>query len=319
MKAIRVEQFGGPESLKVQEVSDPQPGTGQILVRLHAAGINPVETYIRAGKYPKLPELPYTPGSDGAGRVEAVGEGVSATVGARVYVAGSITGTYAQLCLCETRQVHPLPEEISFAQGAALGVPYVTAYRALFQRAEARSGEAVLIHGGTGGVGLAALQWATSAGLTAFATGGTEEGRALLLQQGAKAAYDHHSPDYLDQLREATGGRGVDVILEMLANVNLGRDLTVLAQGGRVAVIGSRGPVEINPRDLMMREADVRGVMGGAGTADDQAEAHRAIAEGLAAGKLQPLVERQYPLAEAPAAHTEVMAPGAHGKIVLIL
>ncbi len=320
MKAIRVEAFGGPEVLKVAEAPEFRPGPGQVLVRLHAAGVNPVDTYIRSGKYARLPELPYTPGFDGAGRVEELGaNGHTLTPGQRVYVAGSLTGTYAELCLCAAEQVHPLPESVSFAQGAAIGVPYATAYRALFQRAQAQRGETVLIHGATGGTGMAALQLARAAGLRVVATGGSEEGRAQLLREGAEAVYDHHSPDYASDILEHTDGRGVNVIIEMLANVNLGRDLTLLAPHGRVAVIGSRGPVEINPRDAMAREADIRGVMLFSAPPEELAAIHRALGERLEKGELNPVVGAQFPLAEAAKAHEAVMSGGAKGKIVLVL
>jgi NADPH:quinone reductase len=320
MKAIRVEQFGGPEAMRVMEVPEPQPAAGQVLVRIHAAGVNPVDTYIRAGTYARLPSLPYTPGIDGAGRVEALGDGVTHfQPGDRVYVAGSISGTYAELCVCAADQLHPLPETISFSEGAALGVPYATAYRALFQRARARSGETILIHGGTGGVGLAAVQFARAAGMKILATGGSDSGRARLEQQGANAVFDHRRDGYLQEIIAHTGGRGVDVILEMLANVNLGHDLALLAPGGRVAVIGSRGPVEINPRDAMARDADICGVMLFNTPPAELREIHRAIRQGLENGSLRPVIARQLPLENAPAAHTAVMAPGAGGKIVLVL
>ena len=319
MKAIRIEQFGGPEVLGTAEIPDPIPASGQVLVRLHAAGINPVETYIRSGKYAKLPALPFTPGTDGAGRVVTAGAESGFAEGERVYVAGSLTGTYAELCVCEEAQVHPLPDSVAFTQGAALGVPYATAYRALFQRAQAQAGETVLIHGATGGVGQAALQFALGAGLTVFATGGSEEGRERLRAQGAHAVFDHHAPAYAEAILQETSGRGVGVIVEMLASVNLGRDLTLLAPGGRVVVVGSRGSVELDPRNLMSREADIRGVMLGAATPGELAEAHRAIGAGLLSGALQPLVSRQFPLAQAPAAHEAVMAGAAAGKVVLVL
>lgn len=320
MKAIRVESFGGPEVLQVREAPAPQPGAGQVLVQLHAAGVNPVDAYIRCGKYARLPELPYTPGIDGAGRVEAIGAGVTGLAqGQRVYVAGSLTGTYAESCLCEAAQVHPLPEEVYFAQGAAIGVPYATAYRALFQRAGARAGETVLIHGGTGGTGTAAVQLAKAAGLRVLATGGSDEGRAELLTQGVEAAFDHHRAGYEEEILKHTGGRGVDVIIEMLANANLGRDLTMVAKNGRVAVIGSRGPVEINPRDAMAREADIRGVMLFAATAQELAEIHAALGEGLRRGELRPVLGAQFSLAQAAQAHETVMQGGAKGKVVIVL
>lgn len=320
MIASRVEQFGGPEVMRTASVEIPEPATGQVLVRLHAAGVNPVDTYIRSGAYGRLPTLPYTPGIDGAGRVEALGTGVEhCHPGERVYVAGTLSGTYAELCLCSADQVHPLPGSVSFSQGAALGVPYATAYRALFQRAAAKPGETVLIHGATGGVGLAALQFAASAGCTVLATGGSEAGRDLLRREGAHAVFDHSEAGYLDRIREHTGGRGVDVILEMLANRNLGHDLPLLTPGGRVVVIGSRGPVEINPREAMARDADIRGVMLFNTPPDALAAIHRAIGAGLADGTLRPIVARQLPLAQAAAAHDTILAPGARGKVVLTL
>jgi NADPH2:quinone reductase len=319
MKAIRVHQFGGPEVMRLEETPAPRPGAGQVLVRVRAAGINPVDAYTRAGTYPVKPPLPYTPGKDAAGTVEAVGEGVRQfKANDRVYLAESVSGTYAEFALCETGQVHPLPEKVSFAQGAALYVPYGTAYRALFQKARTAAGETILVHGATGGVGIASVQWARAAGMTVIGTGGTDAGRKLVAAQGAQHVLDHRAPDYQRQILDLTGGRGVDVILEMLANVNLGRDLTLLARGGRVAVIGSRGPVEINPRDAMSRDAVILGVMLGSASKAEMAGIHAAIGAGLENGALRPIVGRELPLAEAAAGHQALMGPGAQGKIVLI-
>lgn len=319
MKAIRVHQFGGPEVLRLEEVPTPQPGPGQILVCIHAAGVNPVDTYIRAGTYASKPPLPYTPGADGAGVIESVGKDVKTfKPGDRVYIGGSVTGTYAEFALCEPAQVHPLPEKVSFPQGAAVNVPYATAYRGLFQRAKGVAGETVLVHGATGGVGIASVQLARAAGMVVIGTGGTEKGRQLVLEQGAHHVLDHHAPDYPKQILDFTGGQGVDVILEMLSNVNLGKDLTMLAKNGRVAVIGSRGPVEINPRDAMSRDAAILGVMLNNASPKELAGIHMALHEGLLNGTLRPIIGKEMPLAEAAAAHKAVMEPGAHGKIVLL-
>jgi NADPH:quinone reductase len=319
MKAIRVHQFGGPEVLRLEEVPKPQPGSNQILLRIHAIGVNPVDTYIRSGAYAAKPNLPYTPGADAAGVIEAIGEGVkSFKPGDRVYVGGSVTGTYAEYALCEPTQVHPLPEKISFQQGAGVNVPYATAYRALFQRAKGVAGEVVLVHGATGGVGIASVQLARASGLTVIGTGGTESGRRLVAEQGAHHVLDHRAPDYLKQIMVLTGGQGVDVILEMASHVNLGKDLTVLAKDGRIAVIGSRGPVEINPRDAMSRDAAILGVMLNNASPKDLAGIHAALVEGLQNGTLQPVVGKELPLAEAAAAHKAVLEPGAQGKIVLL-
>jgi NADPH2:quinone reductase len=318
MKAIRVSRFGDPSVLELQEVPDLSPAPGQILVRLHAAGVNPVEAYLRAGAYPRLPELPYTPGSDGAGVVEQ-----SDTPGlprdTRVFLTGSLTGTYAGQALCTPGQIFPLPDYISYEQGAALGVPYGTATWALFYRGQARAGETLLVHGASGGVGLAALQLARAAGVRSFGTAGTAEGLDLAKQNGAEAVFNHHEPHYLDEIKAATEGRGIDIILEMLANQNLGRDLTLLGQNGRVVVIGSRGPVEIDPRNVMTREADIRGISLYNATPADRAEIYHRITLGLEDGSLDPVIDTAFPLHEAARAHERVMASGSRGKIVLTI
>ncbi|MDB6018654.1 MAG: quinone oxidoreductase [Pedosphaera sp.] len=303
----------------MEEVPKPQAGPGQVLLRVYAAGINPMDTYVRAGTYASKPALPYTPGVDAAGVVEAVGEGVRPVKpGDRVYVGGSLTGTYAEYALCRADQVHPLPDKITFAQGAGINVPYATAYRGLFQRAKAVAAETVLVHGATGGVGIASVQLARAAGLTIIGTGGTEQGRKLVIEQGAHHVVDHRAPEYLKQIMELTGGRGVDVILEMAAHVNLGKSLTVLARDGRVAVIGSRGPVEINPRDAMSRDAAILGVMVGNASEKDLAGIHAALLAGLENGSLRPIIRKELPLAEAARGQQLVMESGALGKIVLV-
>lgn len=318
MKAIRVHQFGGPEVLELEDVPTPTLGPGQVLVRVRAVGVNPVDTYFRSGTNPAI-RLPYTPGLDAAGIVEAVGSGPGLLQpGERVYVAGSVSGTYAEFAVCEARQVHGLPSGITFAQGAALGVPYATAYRALFQRAQASPGEVVLVHGASGGVGIAAVQMGRAAGLTVIGTAGSERGRQLVASEGAHHVIDHGVPGYIERVNELTDQRGVDIILEMLANVNLARDLSVLAPGGRVVIIGSRGKIEIAPRELMTREADVRGMLLFNVPPVELARIHAALRAGLENGTLRPIVGREMPLAEAAAAHRAVLDPGAYGKIVLV-
>jgi len=280
VNAIRVHEFGDPEVLRLEEVPTPRPGPGQVLVQMHAIGVNP-------GTYAYKPALPYTPGNDGAGVVEEVGPDVNEfKPGDRVYIAGSVSGAYAEFALCRTEQVHPLPANVSFAQGAAIGTPYATAYRGLFQRAEAKPGETVLVHGASGGVGTAALQLARSRGLRVFGTAGSDEGRKLAREQGAHEVFDHRVPDHFEQIMKATDGRGVDVIVELLANVNLGKDLTILAKGGRVAIIGSRGRVEIDPRDAMQRDVDLRGMVMPNTPPADLASIHAALVAGLQNGTL---------------------------------
>ena len=319
MKAIRVHEFGDPEVMRVVEVTDPSPGPGQVVVKIRAVGINPVDTYIRSGIYHIKPQLPYTPGNDSAGVIESIGEGVEhLSIGDSVYTAGSISGTYAEKALCDAFKVHILPENISFEEGAGINTPYSASYHALFHRARAIPGEVVLIHGATGGVGVAAVQWARGAGLTIIATGGTEEGRRMLAEQGAHHVLDHKSQSHHEDVLTLTSGHGVDVILEMLANVNLGNDLKILAKDGRVVIIGSRGPVEINPRDAMGCNASILGMLVAVASEGEIFSIHAAIGAGLEKDILRPVVGRELTLAEASLAHRLLMESRAYGKIVLI-
>jgi len=319
MKAILVREFGGPEVLKLEEIPTPKPASGQVLVRIHAAGVNPYDTYMRAGTYAIKPPLPYTPGSDGAGVVEAIGDGVKKVKpGDRVYTAKTVTGAYAQYALALEEQVHSLPERISFGQGAGVWVPYATAYHALHHSARAHASETVLVHGASGGVGNAAVQMARAMGLTVFGTAGTQKGVDLVRREGGHQVFDHSKAGYQEEIMKATSGRGVDIVLEMLANVNLSADLKLLAINGRVIIIGNRGEITINPRDLMLRRASARGFTLWAITPSEEAEMHAGLMAGLENGNLRPVVGKELPLAEAARAHKEILEPGAAGKIVLV-
>ena len=318
MKAIVVREFGPPEVMKLENVPEPVPGPGQVIIRVHAVGVNPVDTYIRAGAYARKPNLPYTPGTDIGGIVQAVGANVARVrVGDRVY-AHAVIGGYADVALCEDWQARGLPQGSSFQQGAAIGVPYATAWRALLMRAEARPGETVLVHGASGGVGTAAVQIARAGGMRVIGTARTEEGLALVRTQGAHHVLNHRDADYLQQLPSLTGGRGVDVVLEMLANVNLDRDLDLLALHGRVVVVGNRGRIEIDPRKSMARDAAILGMTLFNATREHLEEIHAGIGAGLENGSLTPVIGKEFPLADAAKSHVAVMESGALGKIVLI-
>jgi NADPH2:quinone reductase len=316
MKAIQVHQFGGPEVLKFEEVPEPKPAAGEVLVRLRAIGVNAADTYVRSGGYAANLTPPFIPGTDGAGVIAEVGSGVAEfQPGERVFITGTAsgihTGAYAELAVCQPSQIHRLPDKVSFAQGATIGVPCATAYRALFQKAQARAGKTVLVHGASGGVGIAAVQLARAAGLHVIGTAGSERGRKLVAEQGAHRVLDHHAANYLDGIRP-------DVILEMLANVNLARDLEVVAPRGCVVVIGNRGNSEINPRAAMQREATIFGMLLTNATSSERAEIYAALVAGLESGALRPVIGRELPLAEVARAHELMLQPGAGGKIVLI-
>jgi NADPH:quinone reductase len=312
MKAIVIKEFGSPEVMKIEEVSMPNVEASQVLVKVKAAGVNPVDAYIRSGVYPSVPKLPYTCGKDAAGIVEQIGENVTKVkVGDRVYTADSITGTYAEYVVCKENQVNLLPENVSFEQGSGVFVPYATSYRALFQKAKAKRGETVLVHGASGGVGIAAIQWAKNAGLKVIGTASSPKGLELIKQQGCDVVLDHSKPDYLQ-------GIETEIILEMLANINLVKDFDALKKFGRIVVIGNRGNIDFNPRLTMGKDATIYGMSLFNFSGEDESEIHREIFKGLSEGSLNPIVGKTFRLAEAPQAHKEVMESKAFGKIVLI-
>ncbi|TRY75456.1 hypothetical protein TCAL_07106 [Tigriopus californicus] len=320
MKAVRVHQFGGPEVLQVES---NQPLTilspTQVLVRVMYAGVNPVETYIREGQYSRLPELPYTPGSDAAGYVDEVGSGVTdLQVGQRVFVTGRNSGSYAEYIQVESTYVFPLHERLSFAQGAALGVPYFTAYKALIMGAQARPGEIVLIHGASGAVGTAAVQIARALGTTVVGTAGTKDGMDVVTECGAHHVFNHNHKSYEKKMVDHIGGEGFDVIIEHLANINLGHDLQMLKPGARVMVVGCRGAVNINPRHLMLPEASIKGVQLGATPPNQYKEMGAAIVAGIEAGWVNPVINREYDMTEVQQIHHDIVhSKGAKGKLVL--
>lgn len=318
MKAIVVREFGSPEVMKIEQVEEPAPAAGQVLIRVRAVGVNPVDTYIRSGMYARKPQLPYTPHADVAGTVERVGSGVSRfKPGDRVYGFLANAGG-AELAALDEWQVHPLPERVTFQQGAAMGVPYSTAWRALLMRAQGKPGETVLVHGASGGVGVAAVQIARAQGFRVIGTAGTDDGVRLVGEQGAHHVLNHRQPDYLKDVMQITANRGVDVVLEMLANVNLDRDLDIITFRGRVVVIGNRGRVEIDARKAMGKDGTILGMTLFNTTREEFQQIHAGLVAGLENGTLTPVVGKEMPLADAPKAHVAVMEPGAFGKIVLV-
>ncbi len=322
MKAIVAHEFGGAEKLGLEEIADPAPGPGEVLIRVKAAGVNPSDVYMLSGAYAVTPDLPYTPGYDAAGVVEAVGEGVAALApGDRVATGGifglGATGAFAELMRRPAADCVKIPDSLSFAAGAAFGVPYATAHYALFARGGAKAGDTVFIHGASGAVGTAAIQLAKRAGLTVIGSAGTSEGLDLVRAEGADHVVNHGAEGYLEEVRAATGGDGPALILEMLADRNLAADMDLAPKYGRILVIGCRGEVTIAPRVAMMKDLDIRGL---ALFNASRAEAEAIMADLVAAaadGSIRPVIRAEMALAEAADAMRLVMAPGAKGKIVL--
>lgn len=318
-EAIVVTKFGSENELKLQQKDLPVLGPKEVGVRMRAVGVNPVDTYIRSGNYARKPTLPYTPGSDGAGDVVMVGSEVTkVSVGDRVYLAGSHSGSYTQLCIASEDSLQPLPTHITYEQGACVHVPYGTAYRAIFIRGGAKPGDSVLVHGASGSVGMAAVQICVANGITVYGTASTPEGRHAVTLAGATAVFNHRTEGYMAEIKATTGGRGVDLVIEMLANVNLEADMGILALNGRIMVVGNRGTITVNPRGLMLCEGDVRGVALAKTRPEEWKIIHAAIQAGLRASTLQPLVEQTIPLGEASRAHVQIMGSTRLGNLVLL-
>eukprot|EP00927_Polykrikos_kofoidii_P033961 TRINITY_DN2879_c0_g1_i1.p1 TRINITY_DN2879_c0_g1~~TRINITY_DN2879_c0_g1_i1.p1 ORF type:complete len:356 (+),score=53.75 TRINITY_DN2879_c0_g1_i1:69-1070(+) len=329
ISSIVAESFGAPDVLQIGSKVLPAVAAGQVRVKIGAAGVNPSDTYMRLGPHGPwaatphlLPSPPFTPGKDGAGVVEEVGDDVvGISIGQRVYLTGAITGTYAAGAICAASTVHPLPEAVSFAQGACVGVPCATAYHALRFRARAEAGQKVFVHGASGAVGLAAVQLAKDMGCFVVGTAGTPAGLEAVRKAGVDAAVNHRVDGYLEEAKKAAPD-GYDIVLEMAAHANLLADLALAGKRSCVCIIGSKtDPVEINPRLTMPKEIDIRGVFLGTQTGEEKSATHVALQDAMSRGVLVPVVGLELPLADAPKAHVEVMQPsagGALGNIVLI-
>ena len=320
MKAIIVSSFGDEEVLKYQETETPTPAAGEVRVKIKAAGVNPVETYIRSGHYTALPALPYTPGNDGSGIVDAVGDGVEhLKKGDRVFVAAALarrnTGTYADYTVCDADAVRYLAQNLSFSEGAALGTPGLAATYALYSKAKIKPGETVFIHGASGGVGSLAVQLARRTGTFVMGTAGDPEGMTLIEKLGAHRAFNHRSPGYLEAVKQETGEHGPDVIIEMVANINLMKDMELLAKYGRVVIVGNHGTLEFDPRSAMTKDAVVMGMNIGNMPQEDYIANMYTLSAAMETG-LHTIIGKELPLCQAEQAHRDV-GEGKGGKVVL--
>jgi NADPH2:quinone reductase len=320
-RAITVHGFGDSSVLKVQEQRDgPVLSSGQVRLEMLCAGVNPVDTYIRGGSYGVLPALPYTPGFDGCGKILEIGPQVQRPdlhVGQRVWCYRSVSGTYASEAVCEAKHVAPVPAHVGDVEAAGVGVASMTAALALFEHARVQPGEVVLIHGGSGGVGLACVQLARAFGCAVLASAGSERGMEAVTQAGAHVAVSHADPAYVEKLLAGRSHAGIDVIIEMLANVNLPADTRLIAPRGRIVVVGNRGEVMFNPRSLMAKDATVTGMSVMNATDAAATRSMWRVNAALDRGTLRPVVEHVYALEDAPAAHEKVMERGKVGKVVL--
>lgn len=321
MKAMQIKNYGPASDLSLVDAQKPSITADQILVQVGAAGVNPVDTYIRSGTNNYSANFPHTPGSDGAGTIVELGANVTGfEIGQRVYFSRNLSGSSAEFAACAATHTYPLADALSFEEGACVGIPYTTAHRALFGRANGKAGDKVLVHGATGAVGIATVQLALAAGMDVVASSGTAAGADLLRQQGVTNVIMHNEADHLapyQSLASQSMDRGFDIVIEMLANHNLDQDLKALAFGGCVAVVGNRGTVEINPRDLMARDASVVGVALANVKPAELAVIAKSLRPLFEKGVLKPVIRHSYPLIELAQAHEDVLKSGALGNLVI--
>ncbi|KAI1707611.1 zinc-binding dehydrogenase domain-containing protein [Ditylenchus destructor] len=327
-RAAVVRKFGAAENILVESgIPIPTVGDKQILVQVHSADVNPVDTYIRSGSYAALPSLPYTPGRGGAGIISKIGTNVKKLkVGDRVWFTHAITGSAAQFALTLTDLTYPLSKKLSFRQGATLGISYMTAYKALFDKAGARAGQTVLIHGISDGVGLAAAELARAHGLRVAGTASTQQG-AELAKQKKVMVFNNTHPDCKTDIKQKflKDSSGFDIILEVLPNVNLAKDIDLVANNGRIIVIGNRGSIKINKGVMDSNQLTEKavtldiGVMLGLSTIEEKQRMAERINALIEAGHVSPYVGQHFPLDRIAEAHSAVVAQsnGELGKIVI--
>lgn len=323
MRAIRFHEIGGPEVLKYEEAPDPSPGPGEVLVRVRAAGVNYADTMFTRGRYFLQPRFPQTPGLEVAGEVVTAGEGVNGFApGDRVMAALANAGGYAELAVVPAQHLTRIPAGLGWAQAAALPVQAVTADHVLFLAGRLQPGETVLVHAAAGGVGVMLVQMAALAGARVVATASTEEKRQLARALGADVTIDYTKPGWADAVREATDGRGADVICEMVGGDVFAQSLRCLAPWGRLVVFGVAGPEtpSLNPAALMRLNQTVVGYY--LTTAMERGEVmaptHERIFRALESGRLRIVVGETAPLSAAADVHRRMVARETTGKLVLV-
>ena len=320
MKAMRAHQAGGPEQLRYEDAPDPELGEGQVLIRVGAAGINPADLVRLSGELAPL-KLPYITGTDVSGEVEAVSPGVTTVkVGDRVF-GRAIGAAYAEKTCLMASEAIPLPDNLSFEEGAAIPIPFYTAYFAFYHKAMLKAGETVLISAGGGGVGAAAIQLAKAAGARVITTVGSQEKADRARQLGADVAINYKQQDFAPEVRTLTDGKGVDIIIENVASDNLAADCSCIATSGRIVLIGTgtgKAPnATFGVLPALLKDITFYGMslLSADAVIPDMAAA---MSPDFAAGKLKPIVSKSYPLQEAAQALHDLLAGKVFSKLVLV-
>jgi len=323
MRAIEIAAPGGPEMLRLVERPAPQPGPGEVLIRVAAAGVNRPDVMQRKGSYPPPPGASDLPGLEVAGVIERLGEGAAPwRVGDAVcaLVAG---GGYAEYCVAPSPQCLPVPRGLDLVAAAGIPETFFTVWTNVFERGRLTAGETALFHGGSSGIGTTAIQLAAARGARVFATAGSDEKCRACEALGAERCINYRSSDFVEAVRLATSGRGVDLILDMVGAPYLDRNLRTLAVDGRLVVIGLMGGAEasIDLRRVLARRLTVTGSTLRPRTVEEKgaiaAALRREVWPLLESGRVRPVIYRTLPLADAAEAH-RLLESGVHiGKIVL--
>jgi NADPH2:quinone reductase len=321
VKAIQFKEVGGPQVMQIVEVPKPEVRPGMVRMRVHAAGINFADTFFRQGTYLIKPKLPDTPGMEAAGVIDEVGPGVEGLkAGARVAAVG--LRAYAEYALFYANQVIPLPDFISFEQGAAFPIQTLTAWFMLHNSHQTTPGQTVLVHSAAGGVGIVAMQIAKAAGARVIATVSSESKIDIAKQYGADEVINYESKDFAEEAKRLTAGKGVDLILDAVGKPTFEKGLGCLAPFGHTILYGRAGgpPDKLDVFRLFEKSLKVSGFVLYTASAN-----HELMRKGteqsfklMQEGKLKILIGKTFPLAEAPAAHRFIESRGSVGKLVLI-
>ncbi|WP_100406403.1 NADPH:quinone reductase [Bacillus solitudinis] len=319
MKAVIYKQYGDPSVLQLSDVQVPAPQDGEVLIKVGASGINPVDTYFRKGIRP-VEKFPHIPHFDVAGEVIEIGTGVTnLRVGDRIWTT-NVKGTAAEfICLPENLAFH-LPEALSFEEGAALAMPFMTAHLALHYRANVKSSETVLIYGGAGSVGFAAIQIAKQAGATVIATTSNKEKENLAKQAGADEVINYLEADVEEKVNILTNGKGVSIILDMSLSENMEKDFKMISIGGRIVTIGS--PIDNTPpllwRQLNMKNASLLGVLLFSAPATELLKAGQFISDEFKAKSFHAHIGKCFSFGDAAKAHHALEQKTYNGRIILV-
>ena len=322
MKAMRAAQFGGPENLRFEDAPEPALRDAHVLIRVKATGINPADLVRMSGRYPQPLPVPYIPGTDVAGEVEAVAAGVThVRVGDRVFGRSINGGGYAEKACLPAHETIPLPDNLSFAEGAAIPVPFYTAYVAVHHKAALKAGETVLVSAGGGGVGVAAIQLAKVTGARVITTVGSTEKAEKTQALAADVAINYKTQDFAAEVLQVTAGKGVDVIIENVATDNFAKDFSALAQNGRIVLIGT-GTGKAPEASFMVgaalfKDAAIYGMVLG-NSAVHIPDIAQALTPLFASGAVRAIVHQTYPLTHAQHALQDLVESNVFGKLILV-